>query len=170
MYEMARGGNSGLTVKARPDVEETDFMSLPLNRRLAVLLVSAILAGCQGLSVQQKNSLTEKELFAKGLDQYSATGDLQMLQRLPQTYPDGPWAHRAAAVVKLVEQEEQCIADKEAESNARAVAQKQQMLLKNKELDRCHNEMVSLRQNNQELEETIARLKKLLIEMELRSN
>ena len=134
-------------------------MSPLLNRGFVVLLVIVILAGCQGLTHLQKSSLTETELFAKGLDQYIETGDLQTLQRLPQEYPDGAWGSRAALVVKLAEQQEKRVADKEKMSGFKA-----------EELARCDNEIAVLRKNNQDLEETIARLKKLLIEMELRSN
>ena len=134
-------------------------MSLPLSRCYAILLVSVLLAGCQGLPLQQKSSLTEAELFAQGLDQYSETGDLKTLQRLPQEYPDGAWGARAALVVKLAEQQEKLAADKEKMSDMQAGARA-----------RCDQEMAALRQTNQELEETIAQLKKLLIEMELRSN
>jgi len=144
-------------------------MNLPLNRCFAALLASAILAGCQGLPVLQKNSLTETELFAKGLDEYSATGDLQTLQRLPQEYPGGAWRDRAELVVRLAGQRDKCVADKQAMTGAKADQQKHQVLLKDKELAQCHNEMAALKQNNEELEETIARLKKLLIEMESRS-
>ena len=134
-------------------------MSLPLSRCYAILLVSVLLAGCQGLPLQQKSSLTEAELFAQGLDQYSETGDLKTLQRLPQEDPDGAWGSRAALVLKLAEQQEKLAADKEKMSDMQAGA-----------LARCDHEMAVLRQTNQELEETIAQLKKLLIEMELRSN
>jgi len=134
-------------------------MSPSLNRCFVVFLVSVMLTGCQGMFVQQKSSLTETELFAKGLDQYIETGDLQTLQRLPQEYPDGAWSSRAALVVKLAEQQEKRAADKEKMTGMKA-----------EELARCDNEIAVLRKHNQDLEETIARLKKLLIEMELRSN
>ena len=134
-------------------------MSAPLNRCFAVFLVSVMLAGCQGLPVLQESSLTETELFAKGLDQYIEAGDLQTLQRLPQEYPDGAWGSRAAMVVKLAEQQKKCATDQEKMTGMKA-----------EELARCDKEIAVLRKNNQDLEETIARLKKLLIEMELRSN
>jgi hypothetical protein len=145
-------------------------MILPLNRCCAVFLVSIILAGCQSLPLLQKSSSTETESFARGLDQYSATGDLQALKRLPQDYPDGAWAPRAELVVKLAEQQEKCVADNAQNTDVKAGGQKQQTLVKDKELTRCQDDMAALRQNNQDLEETIARLKKLLIEMESRSN
>ena len=145
-------------------------MSLPLSRCYAILLVSVLLAGCQGLPLQQKSSLTEAELFAQGLDQYSETGDLKPLQRLPQEYPDGAWGARAALVVKLAEQQEKLAADKEKMSDMKEGEQKQQALLKDRELTLCNKEMAVLRQNNQNLEEPIDQLKKLLIEMESRSN
>ena len=134
-------------------------MRSPLKCCFAVFLVSVILAGCQGLALQQKTALTETELFAKGLDQYIETGDLQTLQRLPQESPDGAWGRRAALVVKLAEQQEKRAAAAEKTTGVQAA-----------ELARRDHEIAALRKNNQELEETIARLKKLLIEMELRSN
>ena len=150
-------------------------MTTASHRWLAVLLVAVVLAGCQGLPFAQKGSsttkasLTETESFAQGLDQYMANGDLQTLKRLPQEYPDGAWGPRAELVVRLAEQQEQCVAGKEQTTGAKADKQKQQDLRKDKELSRCQNEMAALRQNNQELEETIAQLKKLLIDMESRS-
>lgn len=145
-------------------------MNLLLNRGLAAFLVSVLLAGCQGLPVLQKTSLTEAESFAMALDQYLATGDLQLLQRLPQDFPDSAWGPRADLVVKLAGQQQKCDADKAQIAEAQAGGEKQQTLQKEKELASCHNEMAALRQDNQELQETIARLKKLLIEMEKRSN
>ena len=144
-------------------------MTTALHRWLTVLLVCVVLTGCQGLPLLQKGSMTETESFAQGLDQYIATGDLQPLKLLPQEYPDGAWGPRAELVVKLAEQQEKCVADKETMTDAKAGGKKQQPLLKDKELARCQDEMAALRQNNQELEETIAQLKKLLIDMESRS-
>jgi len=134
-------------------------MSPLLKCCFAVFLLSVILAGCQGLALQQKTALTETEAFAKGLDQYIETGDLQTLQRLPQEYPDGAWGRCAALVVKLAEQQEK-----------RADAAEKTTGVQAAELARRDHEIAALRKNNQELEQTIARLKKLLIEMELRSN
>jgi len=141
-----------------------------LNRWLFVLLVSVVLVGCQGLHLQQKTSLTETESFARRLDQYIETGDLQPLKMLPKEYPDGAWGPRAELVVKLAEQQEQLVADKEKTIGLKEAGQKKQTLLKDQELARCDNEMAALRQNNQDLTKTIDQLKKLLIDMESRSN
>ena len=140
------------------------------NRWFFILLVSVVLAGCQGLHLQQKRSLTETEFFAEGLDQYIETGDLQPLKRLPQEYPGGEWGHRAELVVKLAEQHEQLVADKEKTIGLKEAGQKKQALQKDQKLTRCDNEMAALRQNNQDLTKTIDQLKKLLIDMESRSN
>ena len=140
------------------------------NRWLFFLLVSVVLAGCQGLHLQQKTSLTETESFAKGLDQYIETGDLQPLKMLPKEYPDGEWRPRAELVVKLAEQHEQLVADKEKTIGLKEAGQKKQALQKDQELTRYDNEMAALRQSNQELTKTIDQLKKLLIDMESRSN
>lgn len=144
-------------------------MSLPLHRCFAVFLMSIILAGCQGLPLLQKSSSTETESFARGLDHYSATGDLQILKQLPLQYPDGAWGPRAELVVKMAEQQEKCLAGQAAMLDAKAGGQKQKPLMQDQELTRCQDDMAALRQSNQELEETIARLKKLLIDMESRS-
>ena len=140
------------------------------NRWLFVLLVSVVLAGCQGLHLQQKASMTETEFFAKGLDQYIETGDLQPLKMLPKEYPDGEWGPRAELVVKLAEKQEQIVADKEKTIGLKEAGQKKQALQKDQELTRYDNEMAALRQSNQELTKTIDQLKKLLIDMESRSN
>ena len=134
------------------------------------LLVSVVLAGCQGLHFQQKSSLTEAESFAKGLDQYIETGDLQPLKMLPKEYPDGEWGPRAELVVKLAEKQEQIVADKEKTIGLKEAGQKKQALQKDQELTRYDNEMAALRQSNQELTKTIDQLKKLLVDMESRSN
>ena len=140
------------------------------NRWLFFLLVSVVLAGCQGLHLQQKGSLTEAESFAKGLDQYIETGDLQPLKMLPKEYPDGAWGPRAELVVRLAEQQEQLVADKKKTIGVKEAGQKQQALQKDQELTRCDNEVAALRESNQELTKTIDQLKKLLIDMESRSN
>jgi hypothetical protein len=95
---------------------------------------------------------------------------LQTLQRQPQEYPDGPWGPRAELVVKLAGQQDKCVADKEQMTAAKTGGQKQQTSLKDKDLSRCLDETAVLKQNNQELEQTIEQLKKLLIDMEARSN
>lgn len=140
------------------------------NRWLFFLLVSVVLAGCQGLHLQQKGSLTEAESFAKGLDQYIETGDLQPLKMLPKEYPDGAWGPRAESVVRLAEQQEQLVADKKKTIGVKEAGQKQQALQKDQELIRCDSELAALKESNQELTKTIDQLKKLLIDMESRSN
>ena len=140
------------------------------NRWLFFLLVSVVLAGCQGLHLQQKGSLTEAESFAKGLDQYIETGDLQPLKMLPKEYPDGAWGPRAELVARLAEQQEQLVADKKKTIGVKEAGQKQAALQKDQELTRCDNELAALKESNQELTKTIDQLKKLLIDMESRSN
>ena len=134
-------------------------MTTPSYAWLAAFLVSVMLAGCQGRPAAQQSSLTETEFFARGLDQYIATGDLQTLMLLPQKYPDGAWAPGAELVIRLAQQKEEKVA-----------GQEQQALLNKRELASCHDEMKRLRQDNQGLQETIDRLKKLLIDMESRSH
>ena len=73
-------------------------------------------------------------------------------------------------VVKLAERQEELLADREKMTEVKGGGEAQQALLKDKEIARCKNELAVLGQNNQDLEQTIARLKKLLIEMESRSN
>ena len=140
------------------------------NRWLFFLLVSVVLAGCQGLHLQQKGSLTEAESFAKGLDQYIETGDLQPLKMLPKEYPDGAWGPRAELLVRLAEQQGQLVADKKKTVGVKDAGQKQQALQKDQELTRCDSELAALKESNQELTKTIDQLKKLLIDMESRSN
>ena len=91
------------------------------NRWLFFLLVSVVLAGCQGMHLQQKGSLTEAESFAKGLDQYIETGDLQPLKMLPKEYPDGAWGPRAELVVRLAEQQEQLVGIFEQQQQLRPI-------------------------------------------------
>lgn len=145
-------------------------MTSTLNRWIPVLLVGALLAGCNGLLVPHGASMRGPELFAKGLDQYTESGDLQSLKVLSQQPEEGQWAARAELVVQLVEQQEKLLAEIESKADVKAAGQTKQALLEEKKLERCNNEMLVLRQNNQALEETIAQLKKLLIEMESRSN
>jgi len=140
------------------------------KRWLFFLLVSVVLAGCQSLHLQQKGSLTEAESFAKGLDQYIQTGDLQHLKMLPKEYPDGAWGPRAESVVRLAEQQEQLVADKKKTVGVKEAGQQQQALQKDQELTRCDSELAALKESNQELTKTIDQLKKLLIDMESRSN
>ena len=133
-------------------------MIRPFYAWFAVFLVSVILAGCQGRPAVQGSSMTETEFFAQGLDQYIATGDLQTLMLLPEKYPGGEWVPGAELVIRMAQQKEKL-----------AAGQKQQALLNKQELASCQEEMTRLRQDNQSLQVTIDRLKKLLIDMESRS-
>jgi hypothetical protein len=89
---------------------------------------------------------------------------------LPKDYPDGAWGPRAELVVRLAEQQEQLVADKDKTIGVKEAGQTKQALRKDQELARCDNEMAALRKNNQDLTKTIDQLKKLLIDMESRSN
>ena len=102
--------------------------------------------------------MTETEFFAHGLDQYIESGDLQTLTLLPEKYPDGEWVPGAELVIGMAQQQEKLVA-----------GQKQQALLNKQELASCQEEINRLRQDNQSLQVTIDRLKKLLIDMESRS-
>jgi len=145
-------------------------MTSILNRWLPVFFVGLLLAGCNGLFVPPGASMTDPELFAEGLDQYIESGDLQSLKLLSQQHEDGQWAARAELVIQLVEQQEKLLAEIENKAHVKEAGQTKQALLEEKKLARCNNEMLVLRQSNQALEETIDQLKKLLIDMESRSN
>lgn len=127
---------------------------------LITVLAGLLLSGCSSLPVVRMASTAEAGLFADGLDQFIASGDLQILRRLPQEYPHGQWRPRAEAVIALVEQQ----------SLGSAKPHPQKTPAGQQALARCQNEINLLTQNNRVLEETLQKLKQLLIDMELQSN
>jgi hypothetical protein len=128
------------------------------------LLLCVLLSGCSRPPALERASTGEAELFANGLDHYIESGDLQTLKRLPQEYPYGEWRPRAESLIALVEQQKELQAQWEEKEKMR------QAPAEDKALAQCQHEMDLLTQKNQMLEETLERLKQLLIDMELRSN
>jgi hypothetical protein len=144
-------------------------------RWFSPLLICLVLTGCS-LPLQNLSSTEETEYFAHGLDQYIASGDLTILKRLPQQYPQGEWRTKAEGLVGKAEG----LVGKAEKNQAR-------LKEKEKELEQAQKEQATLGQNNQareatlkqekaalvkknqELEETLEQLKQVLIDMELKT-
>ena len=125
-------------------------MTAVIIRCLSPLLICLMLTGCS-LPLQNVSSTEEIEYFAHGLDQYIASGDLTILKRLPQQYPQGEWRTKAEGLVGKAEQHHAQLKEKE------------------KELEQAQKEKSALVKKNQELEVTLEQLKQVLIDMELKT-
>ena len=141
-------------------------MTTSMTRWFSLLLACLMLAGCslplQDVPVTEEvvpeiieiEETKETELFARGLDQYIASGDLTTLKLLPQQYPQGEWRTKAEGIIDIAEQQRQ---------------QQVRLEKKEKSLDHCQKEKAFLAQDNKILEVTLERLKQVLIDMELRT-
>ena len=125
-------------------------MTAVIIRWFSPLLICLVLTGCS-LPLQNLSSTEEIEYFARGLDQYIASGDLTILKRLPQQYPQGEWRTEAEGLVGNAEQHQARLKEKE------------------KELEQAQKEQATLVKKNQELEGTLEQLKQVLIDMELKT-
>lgn len=119
-------------------------------------LLLFLLSGLMGCSPPLLNlsSFDEQRTFARGLDQYSQTGETRILETLSQQDPKSDWSRRAETVLQLITEQHQ---------QAAALAKEQQ------ELVECRQENTYLAGDNQMLEETLEKLKQLLIDMESRT-
>jgi hypothetical protein len=106
--------------------------------------------------VEPRQQVTgEAELFAQGLDQYLATGELATLQLLSKQYPQGEWRARADGIIDMAKRQQQ----------QQAQAQKN-----DQSLTKCQAEKRLLVEDNKSLEATLERLKQVLIDTELKAN
>ena len=78
-------------------------MTAVIIRWFSPLLICLVLTG-YSLPLQNLSSTEEIEYFAHGHDQYIASGDLTILKRLPQHYPQGEWQTKAEGLVGKAEQ------------------------------------------------------------------
>lgn len=135
-------------------------MTNAMIRWSCLMTLCLVLTGCS-LAVLNPSVAEETELFARGLDQYTASGDLTTLKEVPQRYPAGEWRSRAETVIALAEQ--QRAAQARRDKAEKELAQCQQ------ELSRGTQEKDDLARDNQMLEVTLERLKQVLIDMELKA-
>jgi hypothetical protein len=119
------------------------------------LFVCLALVGCSSLTISNKPAAEEAELFAQGLDQYLATGQLTTLTLLPKQYPQGEWRTRAEGIIDMAKQK---------------LHQDTQTQHDNQGLTQCLAEKDLLAKDNKILEVTLERLKQVLIDSELRAN
>jgi len=124
-----------------------------MTRWLALLLVCLVLNGCSGLSALNLAGSEEQASFTRGIDRYTENGDLTELNLFVQRSPQGEWQTRAAAFVALVEQRDRL---------------QEQLQQRERDLGQCKAEQDALVADRQALEETLERLKQVLIDMELR--
>ena len=122
---------------------------------ILLVLTTQWLTACTTLSTISTMASPETSLFAEGLDQFIDTGKLTLLKTLPAEYPDGSWRPRAEAIISLAEQNKALEID---------LANQRQGL------DRCVKDKDLLKQDNQALEQTLERLKQVLIDMERQKN
>ena len=145
-------------------------MTTSMTRWLSPLLVYLMLTGCslplldrpvtkKDMPVTGKDltAAEETELFAQGLDQYIRSGNLTALELLPQQYPQGEWRTKAEGIIDIAEQQ-----------RLQQRLQQAQLEKQEEELDHCQKEKAFLAKDIQILEGTLARLKQVLIDTELR--
>ena len=127
-----------------------------MTRWFFLPLFCLMLSGC-GLPMAKMTNLStgeETRLFAQGLDEYLASGDLTNLKLLSQKYPPGEWRTKAEGILAMAEQQR---------------LQQTQLKKSEKELADYKKEMDSLIQDKLLLEGTLKRLKEALIDTELRA-
>lgn len=124
------------------------MMTTVILRWTLLLMVCLVVTGCS-LPTPTGSGSEEVELFALGLDEYLAYGDLTSLKRLPQQYPQGEWRPRAEGVIDM----------------AKAQAKLEE---KDRELASCQKDKDALAQDILVLEETLEQLKEVLIDTEQR--
>ncbi|MBW2520740.1 MAG: hypothetical protein JRD88_10360 [Deltaproteobacteria bacterium] len=122
---------------------------------ILLVLAAQWLTACSTLSSISTMASPETSLFAEGLDQFIDTGDLTILKTVPDEYPDGSWRPRAEAIITLAEQRKTLDRD---------------LVNRSHELDRCLKDKDLVKQDNQALEQTLERLKQVLIDMERQKN
>ena len=137
-------------------------MTTVLTRWLFLFLVSFVVTGCS-LPILNLSAAKEVELFAQGLDQYIASGDLTTLKQLPQEFPEGEWRLKAEAIIEMARQQRQLQAQLEKKDKKLALCPDV------KDLASCQAERSALVQDNQMLEETLKQLKEVLIDTEKRT-
>lgn len=128
-------------------------MKIAVSRWCFRFLVCLVMTGCSGMPMLSNPVAEERELFAQGLDQYLASGELTTLKRLQEQYPQGQWQPRAEGLIERAEQQQQQLA---------------QLQKREQRLGRCQAEKDALVADNRRLTGTLDRLKQVLIDMELR--
>lgn len=123
-------------------------------------------------------------LFARGIDEYLAGDELIALQQLADQDPQDPWQPRAAALLALIEELEQKqqqalqqIQQQELHGNLLLSGIEQQLIdcrqqratdleVRTQEMALCQREKTALSQDVKILEDTLTRLKDVLIQTE----
>ena len=119
------------------------------------LLCCFVVSGCSSMSaILDAPAAKEAELFGHGLDQYLESGDLNTLNLLQKSYPQG--------IEMAKRQQEQEAQLKETKVKTAELKKKDQ------QLSSCQSEKAFLVKDNQMLEVTLERLKQVLIDVETR--
>lgn len=125
--------------------------------RLIIICGLMFLTACAGVPFSKEMTPhprpLEQERFVAALDQFSATGKLDLMIEFTQSCPDSSWTVYADAISL-------CGRDLSASKS-----QLTELEMKNQQLS---SELASLKQENLQLAEKIEQLKKLLIELEQR--
>ncbi len=137
-------------------------MTKAITRWSCLLVLCLTSIGCSGISMSQQPVIEpqspvsgEAELFAQGLDQYLATGDLTTLHLLSKQSPQGEWRARADGIIDMARRQQQLQAQDQKN---------------NQTLTNCLAEKRLLVEDNKILETTLERLKQVLIDTELKAN
>ncbi|HKK01871.1 MAG TPA: hypothetical protein VJ955_06845 [Desulfuromonadales bacterium] len=121
-----------------------------------LVFVLFLCAGCALLpvppSASHPGSDKAQHLFLQGLDELTATGGSPSFATLHRRHPQSPWTARADQVVKLC---------------AKPAARLKEL---RNEIQRCSRDKTRLKDQIKHLRDDLDKIKKLLIEMEMRAN
>ncbi len=118
-------------------------------RSILFIIVFLLATGCAGHFPLGLGG-SEEALFKEGAEEIASNNPPKSLERLKEKYPESPWAERAKTLGELWEVREK-------------------LLREQNKLGKCNEKSRALDKEIRELRADIDRLKRLMIEMELRS-
>jgi len=125
-----------------------------MARLFALLVLILLTCGCSPAGGPFSHQPTSAQaLFAKGVDQVARGKPARAFVLLKEKYPDSPWTTRARAVTAL---------NRKIRQQARTLRALRQ------QKEQCHRENARLSQEVARFQSDLVKLKKLLIENELR--
>jgi len=145
-------------------------------KSLVTLVLLCLLAACatspfiptREMSPHPQPELREREAFIAALDQFAATNRLELLTTFQQEYPDSslkPYADTIKRYARELDNRKAQLAELQVEQQELQVEQQELQ----QELEVAQRKNQRLKEENLQLEEKIDQLKKLLIELEQRS-
>lgn len=123
--------------------------------RFAALFLVILLSSCAWLPASPSVEVPPQQLFGRALDALGTEHRIGPLQEFQQQYPESIWARRAETVIRYAQE---------------VHTRKEQLAELQLEKQRQAELLERLQQENSQLNETIEKLKTLLIDLEKRAN